>query len=77
MLVDDRAPPPPLEGRRTPVEPNWRMWAWIAVLAVLGFAALHAHGFVGYLVVCAAFAAGCKAAAAVVDYAGGLTEWRQ
>ena len=77
MLIDDRAPPSPVEGGPRPVEPNWRMWAWIAVTAVLAFAAFHATGFAGYLVLCGAVGSGCKAATAALDYGGGLTEWRQ
>jgi hypothetical protein len=76
MLIDDRAPPPD-EGERAPVEPNWRLWRWLAAAVVIAFAAAHATGLVGYVLLCGAFGAGCKAVAEAVDYAGGLREWRQ
>jgi hypothetical protein len=76
MLIHD-CPPPPRDDERAPIEPNWLLWRWVAVAAVIGFAAVHATGVVGYLLLCTAFAAACKAATEAVDYGGGLREWRQ
>jgi hypothetical protein len=76
MLIDDR-PGAPSADERQPIEPNWRVCAWVAVAAVLGFAAAHAAGFVAYLLVCATVYAACRAVALGLDYMCGLTEWRQ
>jgi hypothetical protein len=76
MLIDDRAGAPP-PGERRPIEPNWRIWSWVIVAAVVAYAAAHAHGVVGYLLVCAVVYAVCRAIAACFEYMGGLTEWRQ
>jgi hypothetical protein len=76
MLIDDRAGDP-APGERRPIEPNWRIWSWVIVAAVIAFAAAHANGAVAYLLVCAVVYAVCRAIAACFDYMGGLTEWRQ
>jgi hypothetical protein len=76
MLIDDR-PGASSSDERRPIEPNWRIWSWLVVAAVIGFAAGHADGIVGYLLVCATVYAVCRAIAAGLDYMGGLTEWRQ
>ena len=76
MLIDDRAGAQP-SGERRPIEPNWRIWSWVIVAGVLAFAAVHAEGLIGYLLVCAVVYAACRAIAACFDYMGGLTEWHQ
>ena len=75
MLLHEPAPQP--EDERRPIEPNWRLVLWIAVAVVVGLAAQGAQGLLSFALLCLAVAAGCKAAIAVVDYGGGLTEWRQ
>ncbi len=76
MLIDDRTPPSGNAGN-APVEPNWPLWRWLAIAALLGFAAAHAAGLIGYLLLCGVWAAACKAATEAVGYASGLSEWRQ
>jgi hypothetical protein len=77
MLVHSREPLPgdgegPVEWR-----PNWRVWLWVAIAGVVGFAASNADGAVGMLLIFAAFYSACRALAEALPYSGGLTEWRQ
>jgi hypothetical protein len=77
VLIDDRAPPPFNDGKRSAIEPNWRVVGWLAAAAILIFAGGHASGVVVFLIICAAVYAVCHAATELVDYADGLREWRQ
>ena len=77
MLIDDRAPPPLNGDDRRAIEPNWRVIGWSAAAAILFFAGTQASGFAVFLILCATIYAACRAATELVDYAGGLREWRQ
>ncbi len=70
----DRGEPGP---RRQPWEPNWRMWAWLALALVLGYASTLVQGAAGAGLVLVTFTAACKAAAVGLPYGTGLSEWRQ
>ena len=77
MLIHSREPPP--EERRDPIrwEPNWRVWLWVAIAVVVGYAALNASGAVATLLIMCAFYAGCRSVAEALPYGRGLGEWRQ
>jgi hypothetical protein len=77
MLVHSREPPPEERRERGPWEPNWRVWLWMAIAVVVGYAALNADGAVGTLLLLGAFYAVCRSVAEALPYSGGLTEWRQ
>ena len=76
MLIHEERPRP-RANERAPVEPDWRVWRWVALAVILGFSGANAGGLVGYLLVCATLAAVCKAATEAVPYSAGLREWRQ
>jgi hypothetical protein len=76
MLIDTRRPPPPDPGRAA-WEPNWRLWAWVALAVVAAVGAHVAGGFPGYVLVCAAIGFACRAILVAFPYGGGLTEYRQ
>jgi hypothetical protein len=71
MLIHER----PEEPR--PWQPNWRVWRWVALTVVVGWAATQAAGGVGVLLILVAFYAACKALAEALPYGGGLHEHRQ
>jgi hypothetical protein len=62
---------------RTPWEPNWRVWRWIAAAAPVGYAATRAEGALEALLVFIVFALACRAAAEALPTGDGLREWRQ
>jgi hypothetical protein len=76
VLIDDRLPPRGDDSGRL-LEPNWRAVGWLALAGALGFGAARTGGAVTYLIVCAIVYAASRAAVELVDYAGGLREWRQ
>ena len=76
MLIDTREPPSSDEGLPA-WEPNWAMWIRVALAVALGWGATSTTGLLGVVLVFASFAAACSAVVAVLDYWGGLTEWRQ
>jgi hypothetical protein len=71
MLIHEREPGP------QPWQPNWRVWRWVAAAVIVGFAATHATGGVGVLLILLAFYAACKAVSEAIPYGGGLREHRQ
>jgi hypothetical protein len=71
MLIHEEAPRP------WPWQPNWRIWRWVAVALVVGYAATHATGGVATLLILVAFYAACKAVSEALPYGGGLREHRQ
>jgi hypothetical protein len=76
MLIDTRDQQPPPE--RPAWEPNWRLWAWVALsIAAFVGADLTASGFAGYLFVCAGVAFVCRAICVITPSLDGLREYRQ
>ena len=71
MLIHEE-PPRPREW-----QPNWRIWRWVALAVVVGWAATQASGGVGVLLILVAFYAACKALAEAIPYWDGLREHRQ
>jgi hypothetical protein len=71
MLIHEEAPGP------RPWRPNWRVWRWVTIAVVVGYAATHAGGGVGTLLILVAFYAACKAVSEAIPYGGGLREHRQ
>jgi hypothetical protein len=81
MLIDAREPPgrAPGPGPPDPIEPNWRLWGWIAgSVALLVLAQQELSDPVAVVLVFGAFFAACKAFDTVVGGDGrGLRDWRQ
>jgi hypothetical protein len=71
MLIHEEEPRP------RPWQPNWRIWRWVAVALVVGYAATEARGGVGTLLILVAFSAACKALSEALPYGDGLREHRQ
>ena len=69
--------PEPPEERRAPWEPNWRVWRWVALAAVAGYASAHTHGAAAALLMIVVFASVCQAAAEALPNGDGLREHRQ
>jgi hypothetical protein len=62
---------------RTPWEPNWRVWRWIAAAAVVTYAATRAEGAIEAVLVLIVFALCCRAATEALPSGDGLREHRQ
>jgi hypothetical protein len=80
MLIDTREPPPREPRPRAPRpawEPNWRLWAWVALAIGAAVGADAATGPVAYLLVCATLAFACQAICVVLPRTFGLREHRQ
>jgi hypothetical protein len=76
--VHSRDPDPPGEGsRKTPWEPNWKMWRWIAAAVVAAYAATKTDGAAQAVLVMVAFVVACLAIDEGVPRGDGLREWRQ
>jgi len=76
--VHAREPEPPDDGGRTPWEPNWRIWRWVAVAIALSYVASRTSGVFELALVLIVFALCCRAALeALPDGGGGMREWRQ
>ena len=75
--VHAREPDPPEDGGRTPWEPNWRIWRWVAAAIVVSFGASRADGALETLLVFVVFALCCRAALEALPQGDGLREWRQ
>jgi hypothetical protein len=71
MLIHEEEPRP------RPWQPNWRVWRWLLVAAVVGYGATAATGGIGVLLALIAFYAACQALAEAIPYGGGLSEHRQ
>jgi hypothetical protein len=69
--------PDPQDDPRTPWEPNWRVWRWIGVAAVLGYASAQTGGALSALLMLAVFVTICQAAAEALPNGDGLREYRQ
>ncbi|MEA2466591.1 MAG: hypothetical protein QOJ57_717 [Thermoleophilaceae bacterium] len=78
QLIDTRNPPPaPGSGGRAPWEPNWRLWAWVALAIGAGVAAELTSGLVAYALICATLVFVCQAVCVLLPDTFGLREYRQ
>jgi hypothetical protein len=75
--VHAREPGSPEDFGRTPWEPNWRIWRWVAMAIAAGFAAAHSTGVLAAVLVLVVFALCCRAAVEALPNGDGLREWRQ
>ena len=75
--VHAREPDPPEDDGRTPWEPNWRLWRWLAAAAVVAYAASRAEGPLEALLVLIVFGLACRGALELMPGGDGLREWRQ
>jgi hypothetical protein len=75
--VHARKPGAPEGGGRTPWEPNWRVWRWVAMAVALGVAATRSDGLMEVALVLGVFVLCCRAATAALPNGDGLREWRQ
>jgi hypothetical protein len=75
--VHAHEPGPPEDDGRTPWEPNWRIWRWVALAIMLAFAATRSAGVLETLLVFLVFALCCRAALEALPNGDGLREWRQ
>jgi hypothetical protein len=73
LLIDTRTPPP----ERPAWEPNWRLWAWVALTIGALVGADSTSGFVAYVLVCAGLGFACRAICVVTPSLDGLREYRQ
>jgi len=77
LLIDTRGPPPERRAERPAWEPNWRLWAWVALTIVAGVAADSTHGVVAYVLALAMMACACRALIVVLPPLDGLRDYRQ
>jgi hypothetical protein len=84
MLIDTRIPPPDPGGgagagehERAAWEPNWRLWAWVALTIAALAVADASSGFAAYVLACAGLAFACRAIAVVTPSLDGLRDYRQ
>ena len=75
--VHAREPDEPEDEGRTPWEPNWRLWRWVAAAVPLTLAATLTHGLVELVLVFGVFALCCRAALVALSNGDGLREYRQ
>jgi hypothetical protein len=75
--VHARQPDEPEGEARTPWEPNWRVWRWVAVALVVAYGAGRANGALAYLLVLVVFGLCCRAVQEWLPSGDGLREWRQ
>ena len=74
--VHARDPDPSDDPRRT-WEPNWRVWRWVLLAVVLGFASARSDRGLGAVLALLVFACACQAAAELYPKGDGLREYRQ
>jgi hypothetical protein len=79
LLIDTRDQRPDREPahERAPWEPNWRLWAWVALTIAAGMAANATTGVVAYAFVIAMVTFACRAISAVLPPLDGLRDYRQ
>jgi hypothetical protein len=75
--VHAHQPDEPEDEGRTPWEPNWRLWRWLAAAGVITVAATFAHGLVELVLVLLVFGLCCRAALELLPEGDGLNQWRQ
>ena len=69
--------PDPREDRPAPWEPNWRVWRWVGVAGLAGYASAHSQGAVAALLMLVVFVCVCQAAAEALPGGDGLRQHRQ
>jgi hypothetical protein len=74
MLIDTRTPAP---SGRPAWEPNWHLWAWVALTIGAFVAADATSGIVAYGLVCAAIGFACRAICVITPSLDGLRDYRQ
>ena len=77
LLIDTRTPPFRPDPERKPWEPNWRVWAWVALTVAAWVGAQATGGLLAYMLICAALAFACRALSTALPYSMGLREHRQ
>jgi hypothetical protein len=78
FLIDTREPPEPEPASaRAAWEPNWRLWAWVALTIGAFVAGDATSGFAAYVLACAGLAFACRAICVVTPSLDGLREYRQ
>jgi hypothetical protein len=75
--VHARQPDEPEDEGRTPWEPNWRVWRWVAAAVLVAYGASRADGAFEALLVLVVFGLCCRAALELLPAGDGLREWRQ
>jgi hypothetical protein len=75
--VHARQPDESEDQQRTPWEPNWRVWRWVAAAVVVTYGASRADGALELLLVLVVFGLCCRAALELLPDGDGLREWRQ
>ena len=74
LLIDTRTPQP---SERPAWEPNWRLWAWVALTIGAFAGADSASGLVSYVLALPGLAFACRAIGVVTPSLDGLREYRQ
>jgi hypothetical protein len=75
--VHAREPDPPEDEGRTPWEPNWRIWRWVAMAIGLSYVASLTSGVLELGLVLLVFALCCRAALEALPGGDGMREYRQ
>lgn len=76
LLIDTRGSRPG-PAARTPWEPNWRLWGWVALTIAVGIAADSTTGGVAYVLALGMLACACRALCVVLPPLDGLRDYRQ
>ena len=71
MLIHEQPPGP------RPWSPNWRVWRWVAVAALVFYGSTADDGAVGFLLLVVAFYAGCRAVTEALPGWQGMREHKQ
>ena len=76
MLIDSNPPPAGPEPRV--IDPDWRLWSWVALSVALFLPATMTGGALAVLLAFSGFFAALKALETLTGrYGMGLQEWRQ
>ena len=75
--VHAREPDPPEDDGRTPWEPNWRIWRWVAAAIALSYVASLTSGVLEAGLVLLVFGLCCRAALEALPGGDGMREYRQ
>ena len=77
LLIDTRLPPPDPPAERAAWEPNWRLWAWVALAIASGAAADAATGILAYALVLVFVTCACRAVCVVLPPLDGMRNYKQ